>query len=131
MHRDRVILVQGMLQLGDLRAEEAAPALAQFLDFHVSHTGQVRTGEIPPPEAVYPAVNALIRIGEPAVPASVRRWSAASEPSSSRPNAAYVVMQITGGNEPARQVLLKLAEGLEGERRTRLTDLAETIPVVE
>lgn len=127
---NRARVVSAILELGALRAHEAAAVLAEKLDFHVSKDGIVESREVPPPEKVYPAVKALIQIREPSLPAIANAVAARERPERFRLNAAYTIMKITGGNEQARAAIVQFAIEEVGARRARLKDLATVIPIV-
>ena len=126
---DRPKLVEAIAQLGSLNAAAAAPALVELLDLRVSASGIMRIGEIPSPQEVYPAVKALIQIGGPAVPAITGGVAARERSEQWGLNAAYTLMEIVGGNEPARTMLVDAAAVHELKAR-RLQDLAAMIPFV-
>jgi hypothetical protein len=66
-NRSRV--VAAIVELGEIRALAAAPALAEKLDFHRSGSGIMKSTESPSVAAAYPAVAALVQIGPQALPA--------------------------------------------------------------
>jgi len=126
---NRKKVVEAILALGELGAAEGIPVLVEKLDFHISKSGIVKMGEIPPPEKVYPAVKALLMIGRPALPALTDAIAMANANRSETflDNARYTIIRIAGSPEAGRAVLLDAAKEHKAGAR-RLEKQAARIP---
>ena len=118
-------LISAIVRLGELKAVEAAPALARILDFKGPEVEQ--TGEPPPVEVAYPAAKSLIQIGEPAIPAVIHAISSEKR-SGTRfvSNGIYVIMQIKGGTAAGIKELNSWIP-IYSDRLELLRDIAEEV----
>lgn len=128
---DRSKVVDAILELGERRATGAVPTLSEKLDFHINAGGLFLTQEIPAPEIEYPAVQALLSIGEPSVPGIADALALRIRSETFVVNALYTVMEILDGNKPARKALREHAAKQDTpEKRKRLEGAAAQIPIV-
>jgi len=89
--KDQVCVAQAMRFLGTFHVAESAPRLTELLSYKrvIKNPMKVLT-----PADEYPALGALIGIGEPAVPALIRVIAVASEGEVTRKNAIDALMTI-------------------------------------
>lgn len=122
---DRSKVVAAIQQLGEMRAHVAAVVLAEKLDFHVNKEGIIRHNEPPSPDEEYPAVRALIQIGDPAVPSVIGAVAANERSPLFLRNAAYTIIKITGGEEAAQKLVADAAKERlkKAERIQKFSDL--------
>jgi hypothetical protein len=114
-----------MRYLGEVRAEEAIPILTKLITYKatISHPQKLLTsGDI------YPAIGALLGIGEAAVPSMVAVIAAEQEDSTASQNALDVIMTMYGEHpKDGMQTLLKAADSQsDGVASYRLHAAAET-----
>lgn len=111
-----------MLLLGKLRAAEAVPLLVRSLTYDVFYKNTKRPQ---PTEDAYPAVQALIDIGAPAIEPVLKRVSSEDDPDVHRAGAA--VLRGVLGQRRARSVLHDEMQTAPAEAQQRLRATVEIL----
>jgi len=107
---NRALVVGAIRKLGELRAVEAAPAIAERLDFHMNKSGVALRRESLPPRAYYPAIKALIDIGGAALPVIADALAAKSRSPLYNRNAMATLTGITGHRSRAQKYVRQRIE---------------------
>ncbi len=125
-----------MRDLGSGKFVEAAPALAERLDMPIQDGPIQRLGSFPSNEDVFPAINALVEIGEHAVPAIVDSLATRDRSKTFIDNAVIAVLHIKSEQRPATihvfqaasDNLLAQGEKAESERLLAVIAMMSGIP---
>jgi hypothetical protein len=118
---------QAIRILGEHRVTDALPDLCNLLEFAIELPYD---SERPSPREVYPAIEALFRIGGPSLPAVAEAVASSQRSRQLVFNGIRVFQLVEGSNEGARRALVHFALPESGLRRDRLKDFVYHIPVV-
>jgi hypothetical protein len=125
---------EAMRELGEARCAEAVGDLVKLLDYRFKFNWEGGKVRIQPifVSTRYPAVGALIQIGEPALPEVTRAIGQNPPDSLIARNAAYAVKGIFAGKtEPAVKYLTQAADSeSDREQADRLRQAADLIPSI-
>jgi hypothetical protein len=92
--KDRTKVHNAILRLGRMKALEGAEALAERLDLHLTPSGRISSIGIPTPDQEYPAIKALVAIGEGALPHITDALFAQKRSAQFKRNALFAVIMI-------------------------------------
>jgi hypothetical protein len=115
-----------ILLLGDLRAPEAVPTLLENLEYsnprEVFRTGPLDQG------AWFPAVEALIKIGMPAVDPVVERLGRCDAEGLQRWNCCWILEKILGPKLAHMRVQFAIEEARDAKTRENLQEAIKRLP---
>jgi HEAT repeat protein len=111
-----------IMLLGDLQSVRSVPFLVEYLSFGVFYKDTKRTET---PEDAFPAVRALIKIGDPAIEPVLRKAEATDDPTVLQ-NAALVIKGVLK-NEAIGFMESRRSHELEPRVRQRQQTMEETI----
>jgi hypothetical protein len=104
--KNRLKIHKAMVRLGRMKAVEAVPAIVERLDLHIAESGRlVIMSEPRPYEDAYPAMQALMAIGEPALPFIADALGAKPRSEKYKRLVRTTVVLIAGNKGKARQYL--------------------------
>jgi hypothetical protein len=103
--KDRTKVHNAILRLGRLKALEGADALAERLDLHLTPSGLLLAGDRVIDDVEYPAIGALVAIGEGALPYIVDALFERERSKMFRWNALFAISWIAGGDEKGKKYL--------------------------
>jgi hypothetical protein len=105
--KDRTKVHNAMLRLGRMKALEGAGALVERLDLHLTPSGLIRHTEIPARHVEYPAMKALMAIGEGAMPCIADALFAQKRSAKFKSNALLTIHMIMDGDLAKAQKYLR------------------------
>jgi len=105
--KDRTKLFNAIYRLGRMKAVEGAAAIAERLDLHLTASGMISSFRMPARDVEYPAIKALVGIGEGALPYIADALFAQKRSATFRSNALLTIHMIMDGDLAKAQKYLR------------------------